>query len=271
VHQTVSGNKQYHIACRKGDLAEFLLVPGDPDRVPKIASFWDSSEEISCHREFRSFTGKYKGVPLSAISSGIGPACMAIVVNEASRLGVHTFIRVGSTGAIQKGIDCGDLIFSSAAVRLDCTSNCYIMPEYPAVASYEVMLALVEAAESLGISNYHFGITATTADFYAGQNRPTVKGQSPHMEDLLPTLQKAGVLNFEMETATLYTLASLYGLRAGSICAVYANRCTNEFKPKAGEDNAIKIANEATRILHEWDTKKRKKGKRWLFPSLLIK
>jgi len=269
MHRTVSGGKQYHIACEKGDLAEFLLVPGDPDRVPKIAGFWDSVREVSCHREFRSFTGKYKNVPISALSSGIGPACMAIVVNEASRIGVHTFVRIGSTGAIQKGIDCGDVIISSAAVRLDCTSNCYVMPEYPAVASYEVMLALIEAAESLGISNYHVGITATTADFYAGQNRPTVKGRPSCMEDLLPMLQKAGVLNFEMETATLYTLASLYGLRAGSICAVYANRCTNEFKPEAGEDNAIKIANEATKIIYEWDKKKRKKGKRWLFPSLL--
>ncbi|MDI6691076.1 MAG: nucleoside phosphorylase, partial [Candidatus Bathyarchaeota archaeon] len=213
---TLSSNKQYHIACKKGDLAEYLLVPGDPERVPKIASYWDSAKEVSCHREFRSFTGKYKGVPISALSSGIGPACMAIVVNEASRVGVHTFIRVGSTGAIQGNINCGDVVISSAAVRLDYTSNCYVMPEYPAVASYEVLLALIEAAENLNISNYHVGITATTADFYAGQNRP-VKEHPPRMENLLPTLQKAKVLNFEMETATLYTLANLYGLRAGAI------------------------------------------------------
>jgi len=271
VHAKVSGRKQYHIACGKGDLAEYLLVPGDPDRVPKIASYWDSAREISCHREFRGFTGKYKGVPISALSSGIGPACMAIVINEASRIGARTFIRVGSTGAIQKDIRCGDLIISSAAVRLDCTSNCYITPEYPAVASYEILLALIEAAESLGVSNYHVGVTATTADFYAGQSRLAVKECSPQMGDLLSTMQKAGVLNFEMETATLYTLASLSGLRAGSICAVYANRCTNEFKPEAGEENATKTANEATKILHEWDKKKRKKNKQWLFPSLLSK
>lgn len=269
MHPTALDGKQYHIACEKGDLAEYLLVPGDPDRVPKIASFWDFAREVSCHREFRSFTGKYKGVPISALSSGIGPACMAIVVNEASRIGVHTFIRVGSSGAIQKSIDCGDVIISSAAVRLDYTSNCYIMPEYPAVANYEVLLALIEAAESLGISNYHVGVTATTADFYAGQNRPTPKAHAPYMEDLIPTLRKAKVLNFEMETATLLTLASLYGLRAGSICAVYANRCKNEFKPGAGEENAIKIANEAIKILYEWDAQKRKKKKYWLFPSLL--
>jgi uridine phosphorylase len=265
----MSSDKQYHIACGKGDLAEYLLVPGDPERVPKIASLWDSAKEVSCHREFRSFTGEYKGVPISALSSGIGPACMAIVVNEASRIGVHTFIRVGSTGAIQEYINCGDVVISSAAVRLDYASNCYVMPEYPAFANYEVLLALIEAAENLGISNYHVGVTATTADFYAGQGRFTTKGYSPHMEDLLSTLQKAHVLNFEMETATLYTLTSLYGLRAGAICAVYANRCKNEFKQGAGEENAIKIANEATKILYEWDKKKHKKKKQWLFPSIL--
>ncbi|MEM1540194.1 MAG: uridine phosphorylase, partial [Candidatus Bathyarchaeia archaeon] len=126
MHRTCTDEKQYHIACKKGDLAEYLLVPGDPDRVPKIAKFWDSAREVSRHREFRSATGAYKGVPLSALSSGIGPACMSIVVNEASAIGVHTFIRVGSSGAIQESIACGDLIISSAAVRLDGTSNCYV-------------------------------------------------------------------------------------------------------------------------------------------------
>ena len=269
MHRTVSDGKQYHIACGQGDLAEYLLVPGDPDRVPKVAGFWDFAKEVSCHREFRSFTGKYKGVPVSALSSGIGPACMAIAVNEASRVGVHTFIRVGSTGAIQKDINCGDLIISSAAVRLDYTSNCYIMPEYPAVANYEILLALIEAAEELGIDRYHVGITATTADFYAGQNRPIPKGTVSPPQDLLPILQKAGILNFEMEAATLFTLASLKGLRAGSVCAVYANRCKDEFKPGAGEESAIKVANEATRILNNWDRRKRKEKKKWLFPLLM--
>ncbi len=269
MHTKAPTGKQYHIACGRGDLAEYLLVPGDPDRVPRIARFWDTAREVSSNREFRSFSGNYKGVPVSALSSGIGPACMSIAVNEASNVGVHTFIRVGSTGAIQRGIACGDVIISSAAVRLDCTSHCYIMPEYPAVANYEVLLALVEAAESLGIRNYHVGITATTADFYAGQNRPIQTGNVPETSNLLPTLQKAGVLNLEMETATLYTLASLYGLRAGAVCAVYNNLITSEFKLGAGEETAIKIANEATKILSKWDAKKRKSNKSCFFPSLL--
>lgn len=265
MHQTWGSGKQYHIACGKGDLAEYLLVPGDPDRVPKIVKFWDSAREISCHREFRSFTGVYKGVPISAMSSGIGPACMAIVVNEASAIGIHTFIRVGSCGAIQREINCGDLIISSAAVRLDGTSNCYIMPEYPATANYEVLLALIEAADSLGLNTYHIGVTATTSDFYAGQNRPA----KTKTDNMLRVLQEAGVLNFEMETATLYTLANLYGLRAGSVCAVYANRCTGEFRSGEGEENAIKVANEAVKILYEWDEKKKAKGKKWLSPSTI--
>jgi uridine phosphorylase len=269
MHAKFSSGKQYHIACDRGDLAEYLLVPGDPDRVPRIARFWDTAREISSNREFRSFTGNYKGVSLSALSSGIGPACMSIAVNEASNIGVNTFIRVGSTGAIQCGIACGDVIISSAAVRLDCTSHCYIMPEYPAAANYEVLLALIEAAESLSTQNYHVGITATTADFYAGQSRPIQAGNVPETSNLLSTLQKAGVLNLEMETATLYTIASLYRLRAGAVCAVYNSHITNEFKPGAGEETAIKIANEATKILSEWDAKKRKSKKSCFFPSLL--
>lgn len=236
--------------------------------MPRIATRWDTAKEVSVHREFRSCTGKYKGVPISALSSGIGSACMAIAVNEASNVGVHTFIRVGSTGSIQKRIQLGDLVLSSAAVRLDGASDCYVMPEYPAVANYETLLALIEAAETLGIANYHVGITATTADFYAGQSRPTRTEASP-VGNLLSTLQKADVLNFEMETATLYTLASLYNLRAASICAVYANRCTDGFETGAGEENAVKVANEAVRILHGWDQLKREKKKRWLYPSLL--
>jgi len=269
VHSTTASNKQYHIACEQGDLTKYLLVPGDPDRIPKIAKLWDSAKRVSSHREFLSYKGIYKGVPISALSTGIGPACMSIAVNEASKIGVSTFIRIGSTGAIQKHIPCGDLIISTAAVRLDFTSNCYIMPEYPAVANYEVLLALIEAAESLGIRNYHVGITATTSDFYAGQSRRTAGDSCSQMENLLPTLEKAGVLSFDMETATLYTLAGLFGLRSAAVFAVYANRCTDEFRPGIGEKEAIRIGNESVKILSEWDTTKKNKKKHWLFPSLV--
>ncbi len=266
MHKPTINGKQYHIRCKPGDLASYLLVPGDPDRVPKIASLWDEAREIAYHREFRSFTGKYKGVYVSAISSGIGPSSMAIVVNEAANLGVKTFIRVGSTGAIQPYIDCGDLVISTACVRLDGTSNNYVTPEYPAVADFEVLLALIEAAESLGV-NYHIGITATTSDFYAGQTR--IHPPISKAGNTLSAMRKARVLNFEMEAATLFVLSSLFGLRAGAICAVYANRITKEFKPGAGEKECIKVANEAVKILSEWDEEKQRKRKRWIYPKMI--
>ncbi|MGD8505875.1 MAG: uridine phosphorylase [Candidatus Bathyarchaeota archaeon] len=261
--------EQYHIKCRHGDLAKCLLVPGDPDRVPKIARFWDESHEVSCHREFRSFTGKYKGVPISAMSSGIGPSTMAILVNEAASAGVETFVRVGSTGAIQKDIKCGDLVISVGAVRLDGTSEHYVRIEFPAVGHYQVLLALIDAAESLSFK-YHVGVTATSSDFYAGQERLAFKQlKRSGTDNLIRTLQNAGVLNFEMESATLFVLSSLLGLRAGAVCAVYANRVTNEFEPSAGEENCIKVANEAVKILSDWDQVQQKKKRRWFYPSML--
>lgn len=266
-----SDRRQYHIDCKKGDLSGYLLIPGDPDRLPKITTLWDSQHEVSSNREFRSFTGKYKKVPISALSSGIGPAAMSIAVNEAINVGVHTFVRVGSTAAIQEDIECGDLIISSGAVRLDGTSDCYVMPEYPAVANHEVLLALIEAAETLGVKKYHVGITATSNDFYAGQSRQTPMGCCLKPENLLQVLQKARVLNFEMETATLFTLASLRGLRAGAVCAAFANRVKDEFKVGAGEGDAVKVANEAVRILSEWDGRRRARKKKWLYPSLMGK
>jgi uridine phosphorylase len=260
---------QYHINCKRGDLAEYLLVPGDPERVPKIARYWSHGREVSSHREFRSFMGVFEGVKVSAISSGIGPGAMSIVVNEAASIGVKTFIRVGSCGSLREDIECGDLIIASAAVRLDGTSDCYIMPEYPAVANYEVLLALIEAAESIGVK-YHVGVTATASDFYAGQARVVGKEfHSSRCNALISTLKDTGVLSYEMETATLFVLCSLFGLNAGAVHAVYANRVTDEVKPYAGEEDCIKVANTAIKILNSWNTRKKAKKKKWLFPSLL--
>ncbi|WP_456399048.1 uridine phosphorylase, partial [Palaeococcus sp. (in: euryarchaeotes)] len=256
---------QYHIACKPGDVSRYVLLPGDPDRVPKISALWDEAKEIAYHREYRTHTGRYKGVPISVVSTGIGAPSTAIAIEELAAIGADTFIRVGSTGAIQPGMEIGDLIIAKAAVRLEGTSKQYVRVEYPASADYEVTLALIEAAESLGM-RYHVGITASTDSFYVGQARPGLKGYFPSMaRDLIDDLRQANVTNFEMEAATIYTLASIYGLRAGCVCAVFANRITNEFGTK-GEREAAIVANEAVKILHEWDEEKERKGKRYWFP-----
>ncbi|ACS89467.1 MULTISPECIES: uridine phosphorylase [Thermococcus] len=258
---------QYHIACKPGDVARYVLLPGDPERVPRISALWDEAKEIAFHREYRTHTGKYKGVPISVVSTGIGGPSAAIAIEELAAIGADTFIRVGSTGAIQPGIEIGDLIIAKAAVRLEGTSKQYVRAEYPASADIEVTLALIEAAETLGVK-YHVGITASTDSFYVGQARPGLDGYFPSFaKHLIDDLRQAKVTNFEMEAATLYTLANIYGLRAGCVCAVFANRITNEFG-KAGEKEATLVASEAVKILHEWDEEKEKKGKKVWFPSL---
>jgi uridine phosphorylase len=262
---------QYHIQCKRDELAKYLLIPGEPERVHKISRFWEQAHDVSSHREFQSVTGKCKGVPISALSSGIGPGSIAIAVNEAASVGVNTFIRVGSSGAIPEEVKCGDIVISTSAVRLDGASQSYIIPEYPATAHHEVLFALIQAAEELNIK-YHVGITATTSDFYTGQARPSVSGYVSHKsKGLIDVLENAKVLNFEMECATLFTLCNLFNLRGGSVCAVFANRTTNTFQPGAGEEQAIRVANEAISTLNKWDELKRKNRKKWFYPRLINK
>lgn len=263
-----SEGKQYHIDLKPGDLANYVLTPGDPGRVDRILKTWDEGKILSFHREYKSATGKFKGVPISALSTGIGGPSLAIAVEEAARIGVHTFIRVGTTGSIQKEISLGDIVIINGAVRLDGTSHQYVRDEYPAVASYEVTLALIEACEQLGYK-YHVGIGASTDSFYAGQGRPGLNDYLPSFsKELFNDLQMANVMNFEMECATLFTLTSIYKLRAGALCVVIANRVTNEFQ-YVGEERAIEVANHAVKILTEWDELKKKKGKRYFYPSLI--
>ena len=262
------GGEFYHVRVKPGDVAEYVLLPGDPDRVLKIAKYWDEGREVSFHREFRVWTGKVSGKPISACSTGIGAPSTAIAIEELARAGCKTFIRVGSTGAIQKGIDLGDLIISTAAVRLEGTSRQYVIDGYPASADYEVVLALIQAAENLGLK-YHLGISASTDSFYVGQGRKGFREYSwSYSEKILSDLQSMNVLNFEMESSVIFTLASIYGLRAGSVCAVFANRIEDRFGI-VGEEDAIKTAIEAVKILYEWDELKNIHGKKYFYPNLL--
>ena len=260
------GGKMYHIDLGPGDIPPYVLLPGDPDRVDKIASTWDRYEIVTRHREYKSARGVYRGAPIAALSTGIGGPSTAIAIEELAEIGAHTLIRVGTTGAIQGDIKPGDLVIGRAAVRYDCASSEYAPPEYPAAASPEAVLALVEAAERLGV-RYHVGVVASTATFHLGQSRPGYRGYTwSRAADRIKDLQAMGVLSFEMEAATLYTLASLYGMRAACVCAAIANRVTDEFVAGAGVEEAIRVANEAARIL--WRLDQRRGGYRRSTPSI---
>ena len=253
--------KQYHLEVARDDVAATVLLPGDPKRVRKISSLWDEWREVAEHRQFVTHTGKYHGADISACSTGIGGPGTAIVVEELANVGARNFIRVGSTATLKEDVEIGDLVISTGAVRLEGTSQQYVRPEYPASPSYEVVLALVEAAESLGLT-YHLGIAASTDSFYLGQSRPGFGGYTQSMsETLIRDLTKANVLNFEMEAATLFTLGNIYGFRTGAVCAVYANRVRDEFAVK-GEDDVIRCGNEAVKILAEMDEEREKAHKK---------
>jgi uridine phosphorylase len=261
------GGVQYHIRCGEGDVAPYCLLPGDPARVAIITSFWDDAREVADSREHRTMTGQVSGVPITACSTGAGGPSAASAFEELCAVGAHTFIRVGTTAAIQPDIACGDLIISEAAVRRDGTSDQYVEPGFPAAADGEVTLALIEAAEQVRV-RYHVGVTCCTASFYAGQGRPGYGGYwQSSMDTLVADLQRARVLNFEMEGSTLMVLGRLFGVRVGAILAVVANRATDTFQYRGVED-CCQVAVEAVRILARWDAVKRARGPgRWV-PSL---
>ncbi|MHA2251548.1 MAG: nucleoside phosphorylase [Candidatus Kariarchaeaceae archaeon] len=241
---------QYHLKVKPGDLTDTILMPGDPKRVKKIANKWDERKKVADYRQFVSYTGSYSGTPISAISSGIGPSACEIVITELKNVGIKHIIRVGSCGALQKEINLGDLVISEAAVRLEDTSKHYVMPEYPAFASRMITSALIRACEENNIP-YHVGVTGSSSSFYGGQGRPGWNNYlACHRENLVEDLQKAGVLNLEMEASLLFVMGSIYQIQTGSICAVYANRVTDEFQVK-GESRVIKASNEAVKIIDD--------------------
>lgn len=257
----------YHLRISAKDVASTVLLPGDPDRVALISARWDSFEAVGANREFVTHTGIIQGMPITAISTGIGNPAMATVVESLVRMGATTLLRIGTTGAIQPGIALGDLIIARGAVRLDGASKAYVRPEYPAAAHYEAVIALVQACEELGY-RYHVGVTASTDSWYLGQGRPGWQGYAPgYSRELLPDLQAAGVLNFEMESSALLTIAGLYQVRAGAIFSVVANRTDDTFQV-VGVEKAVEAANRAAVLLRQMDDEKRQAGATFWHPGL---
>jgi len=248
--------RQYHIDLGPGELAEYILLPGDPDRIERIARYLDEVEFTRRNREFATVTGTYRGLRVSALSTGIGTDNVELVIAESLAITRHpTYVRVGSCGALQEGIAIGDLVISTGAVRLEATTGFFVHEGYPAVADYSAVAALVESAARLG-KRAHVGITATAPGFYGAQGRPIP--QLPiRFPDLAAEMARQRVLNFEMEASAVLVLAGLAGCRAGVVCAVYAQRVLGEFlhgeaKTRA-EADVIQVGLEALLVLSEMD------------------
>lgn len=227
-HIQDSSGRQYHIGLAPGEVAEFIMLVGDPARAVMAAEMMDVVELERRQREFVTYTGQHQGIRLSVTAIGMGAGNAEIAVVELCQCVDHpTMIRCGTSGGLAKQVDLGDLVITQAAYRLEDTSLQYVGEGYPAVADLEVTLSLIEAADRLGIP-YHLGITATAAGFYGAQGRE-LAGFPPRHPDILKNLARQGVKNMEMETSCLLTLASLRGFRAGAVCAVLASRHDERF------------------------------------------
>jgi len=266
-----TGSRQYHIGLGPGELAEYILLPGDPDRPARIAERFDTIEREHRHREFASVTGTYRGLRVSVVSTGIGSDNVEIAMAEILAITERpTLVRVGSCGALQPQMDLGDLVISTGAVRLETTTRWFVDDGYPAVSSYEVVLALLEASAALG-HRTHLGLTATAPGFFGAQGRPIP--QLPiRFPDLAEDMARQGVMNFEMEASALLVLAGLAGCRAGVVCSVYAQRSEGRFVTGAEQDAAesacVETGLDSLLILAEMDRQKRQAGAdRWR-PSL---
>ena len=246
--------KQYHIHCVEGDVGRYVILPGDPGRCPSIAALFDDAHLVARNREYTTYTGTLLGEKVSVCSTGIGGPSTSIAVEELAQLGVRTFLRIGTTGAIQPHINVGDVLVTTASVRLDGASLHFAPMEFPAVADFACTTALVEAAKSIGATT-HIGVTASSDTFYPGQERyDTFSGRVvSRFKGSMEEWQAMGVMNYEMESATLLTMCASQGLRAGMVAGVIVNRTQQEIPNaetmKQTESHAVKIVVEAARRL----------------------
>jgi uridine phosphorylase len=210
------GERQFHIGVAPGEVSTVALLPGDPFRVPLIAEFLSDAREIAHKREHRTMTGMYKGKKITATSTGMGCPSTAIAVEELARVGVRSFIRVGSSAGLQPHVKPGDLLISEGSLRNDGTTAAYAHPGYPAVPDLRITLELERfvrqiAAREKGTFAVHTGLSVSDDAFYA---------ETPAW---ISQLNSLGILNVEMEASAMYVIARLRGLRAGMICSCSSN------------------------------------------------
>ncbi len=243
--------EQYHIGLNKGDVGEYVILPGDPKRCEKIASYFDDAKLIADRREFTTYTGFLNGVKVSVTSTGIGGSSASIALEELVNVGAKTFIRVGTCGGIDINVKGGDLVIATGAIRMEGTSKEYAPIEFPAVANLDVINSLVKAAKNLD-NEYHTGIVQCKDSFY-GQHNPERMPVSYELQNKWEAWKRLGCLASEMESAALFVVGSFLKVRVGSVFLTVANQereKQNLENPVVHDtEKAIKTAIEALKIL----------------------
>jgi len=217
---------QPHLLVGEGDLTDIALLPGDPGRVDRIATQCDDSEVVAENREYKLVNARYGDRELTICSTGIGAPSASIAAEELAAVGVETFVRVGTCGALQADIDIGDMVVATGAAKDEGTTRRYESPTVPAVPDYEVLSALVEVAHDRD-EPVRVGPVATDDAYYA------------ETEEYVRAWEDAGLLAVEMEAAALFSLARRKGLRAGAICTVDGNLVRGTQKGESDEDEEL--------------------------------
>ena len=216
----LSNDIQFHIKTSSTQIGKYVLLPGDPGRVPLIASKLTKAARVSQNREYNVYSGFLGSEKVSVCSTGIGGPSAAIAVEELIKCGAHTFIRVGTSGGMDLKVMGGDLVVAQAAIRGDGTSREYLTPDYPAVANYMVTKALVEEAEALSLdtdgNRFHVGVVQSKDSFY-GEVEPETMPVGDFLEKRWDSYLKSGCLVSEMEAATIFSVALTRRVRAGAV------------------------------------------------------
>lgn len=248
-------------AVKPGDVAQnIILAVRDPlgfdeDAAWQISRKMDDVRLIADTGMFITITGAYRGVPVTVCSTGSGAPDAEIAFAELAQAagGRPTILRVGTSGSASPRVSVGDLVIATAAVRSEGTTAAYVPAEYPAVADFDVVMALREAAIAGGHA-HHLGITRSTDSIYAGQGREVLGYRAPGLEAVPGFWADVNVLNYEREASLILTLANVFGYRGGSICSVVNSAVSGALDAGAGVDAAISVALEAFVQLAEYDT-----------------
>ena len=243
--------KQYHTMVSKDDIGKYVILPGDPKRVQKIAEYFDERHFVADNREFMTYTGSLEGVKVSVVSTGIGGPSAAIALEELAKCGAHTFIRVGTCGGMQLDVEGGDIVIASAAVRQEGTSREYAPIEYPAAGNFDVIRTMADTAEKLELK-HHVGVVQSKDSFF-GQHEPEVMPVSHDLMNKWEAYLRLGCLASEMETAALYTVGQFLNVRVGACYLCIANQERGKhglLNPQVHDISAaIRLAVESLRAL----------------------
>lgn len=240
------------------------------DPAERMAERLENAECIGNSGMFLSYTGYYKGAKVTCVSGGSGcPEVELAINNFMEYTNCSTFLRVGTSGGVAEKVKVGDCVITSGVFREDGTSRAYIGDGFPAYCHYEVVTALVQAAEQLGMS-YHVGVTACMDSDFVGNGRPSVGGYlQPDNINKLGTYNRAGVLNTDRESSIIMTMCNLFERRGGAVFNVTDNLISGEkFREGAGTETSIDLALEGIAVLHQMDMKKAQAGKENWFPGL---